>query len=318
VGFFKQLYKIVQMAKEDKIVSEGNLVEEEAKGTKKQRKRINRSFPAGAFEDSLEIANVIQEHAAGKKMRRLTLFEQLGKSPDSGSSRQLVTNSAKYGLTKGSYTSDYLELTPEGFAATSNETDPREKLQAKFRLAIYNIPSFKLIYDQYTNVKLPSKNVLMDFLKEKELSDQEVSECADIFIVNAKYLGLLTTLAGAERLLPIEHLLENIKSESVGSKAKSPEQLEISNVKHPRKKVGAIWERTCFYIAPIGEADSEMRQHSDLFLSSIVEPALAEFGLDVVRADKISDPGIITAQIVEHVLKSCLVVADLSFHESVK
>ena len=32
-------------------------------------------------------------------------------------------------------------------------------------------------------------------------------------------------------------------------------------------------EKVCFYIAPIGEEESEERKHSDLFLESIVAPA---------------------------------------------
>ena len=41
---------------------------------------------------------------------------------------------------------------------------------------------------------------------------------------------------------------------------------------------------------------------------------MEEFGLKVVRADKIGKPGMITSQIVEHIVKSRLVIADLSFH----
>jgi len=74
------------------------------------------------------------------------------------------------------------------------------------------------------------------------------------------------------------------------------------------------WEHTCFYISPIGEDESEHRSHADLFLGSIVEPALEEFKLKVVRADKIGKAGMITAQILEYILKSKLVVADLSYH----
>jgi hypothetical protein len=74
------------------------------------------------------------------------------------------------------------------------------------------------------------------------------------------------------------------------------------------------WDKICFYISPIGDEESEHRQHVDLFLGSIVEPALEEFGLKVVRADKIGKPGMITAQIIEHVLKAKLVIADLSYY----
>jgi len=53
----------------------------------------------------------------------------------------------------------------------------------------------------------------------------------------------------------------------------------------------AEWERICFYISPIGEDGSEQRQHADLFLGSIVEPALEEFGLTVVRLTRSASQG---------------------------
>src|SRR5262249_42470479 len=76
----------------------------------------------------------------------------------------------------------------------------------------------------------------------------------------------------------------------------------------------AQFESTCFYIAPIGDEGSEARKHSDLFLGSIVEPALEPFKLNVIRADAIDKPGIITRQIIEYIMRSRLVIADLSFH----
>ena len=57
-----------------------------------------------------------------------------------------------------------------------------------------------------------------------------------------------------------------------------------------------------------------MRQHSDLILASLVEPAIEELDLHVIRADGIDRPGVITAQVIEHIAKARLVVADLSFH----
>lgn len=87
----------------------------------KAAKRTRRTtlFPASSFEEALTIPNAIQKYAAGQKIRRLTLFDHLKKSPDSGGSRQLVINANKYGLIKGSYQSEHLELTPEGKLATS-------------------------------------------------------------------------------------------------------------------------------------------------------------------------------------------------------
>ena len=72
-----------------------------------KRSRRTTLFPAASFEEAMSVANAIQKHAAGAKVRRLTLFDNMGKSPDSGPSRQLIVNSNKYGLTKGSYQSEH-------------------------------------------------------------------------------------------------------------------------------------------------------------------------------------------------------------------
>ncbi len=76
----------------------------------------------------------------------------------------------------------------------------------------------------------------------------------------------------------------------------------------------ADWEKICFYISPIGDEDSEERQHSDLFLGSIVEPAVEEFNLTVVRADQIGKAGMIGRQVIDYILNSKLVIVDLSYH----
>lgn len=59
--------------------------------------------------------------------------------------------------------------------------------------------------------------------------------------------------------------------------------------------------------------DTEERKHSDLFISSLVQPALDELGLKVVRADQIGEPGMITTQVLEYLKLSKLAIADLSY-----
>lgn len=49
-------------------------------------------------------------------------------------------------------------------------------------------------------------------------------------------------------------------------------------------------------------------------MGSLIEPALREFDLDVVRADAIGAAGMISSQIIEYLLRSRLAIADLSFH----
>jgi len=75
-------------------------------------------------------------------------------------------------------------------------------------------------------------------------------------------------------------------------------------------------ERTCFVISPIGDDDSEVRRRSDLFLNYIVRQAAEPHHLTVVRSDHISEPGIISSQIIEHMLRDAIVVADLTDHNA--
>lgn len=268
---------------------------------KTKRTRRTPLFPAASFEEALTIPNAIQKHAAGQKVRRLTLFDQIGKSPDSGASRQLVVNANKYGLAKGSYTAEHLELTPNGKVATGSEASPRDKLAARFKLAIENVPPFKALYEHLKGNRLPAVSVLQDLAKENGVPAEDAKECVETFIVNAKYLGLLKPIAGAERIIPIDQVLEELPSTppvpaTAEGDALATAEDNLTTEVSPTKDQG--YEATCFYISPIGEDGSEHRIHADLFLGSVVEPALEEFQLKVVRADKIGKPGMITAQIL--------------------
>ena len=249
---------------------------------------------------------------AGQPVRRLTLFDHLGKAPESGASRQLITNANKYGLIEGSYSSDHLKLTENGSRAVSEDIPERESREARVKLAIFDIASFNSLYENFSGNKLPAKRVLVDSIKEHGVPDEFAEEGVDTFIVNLRFTGLLETLSGAERILTLDHLLDSLPSVPISQTVLASERAPVGESIVTVEQAG--FDQTCFYIAPIGSDDSEHRKHSDLFLGSIVEPALEQFGLKVVRADAIDKPGFITKQVIEQLMRARLVVADLSFH----
>jgi hypothetical protein len=71
---------------------------------------------------------------------------------------------------------------------------------------------------------------------------------------------------------------------------------------------------SCFVISPIGADDSDTRKRADKVLKHIFKASLEPLGYTVVRADEISQPGSITLQVLERVLESNLVIADLTDH----
>jgi len=157
---------------------------------------------------------------------------------------------------------------------------------------------------------------MKDVLRESGQAVEDKQECIDTFIVNVKFLGLLKTIAGAETLLPIDHVLD--EAGTTGETEEEPAALKriaTVDVSKAQPSVGKHnWSKMCFYISPIGDEGSEHRKHADMFLGSLVEPALEDFALEVVRADKIADPGMITGQVIEHIMRSRLVIVDMSYH----
>lgn len=70
--------------------------------------------------------------------------------------------------------------------------------------------------------------------------------------------------------------------------------------------------KTCFVIAPIGEPGSETRKRSDIVLKYVISPAAEQCGYSALRADQISEPGLITSQVIQHIIDDPLVIADLT------
>lgn len=286
-----------------------------------RRLRKERKFPALTFEEALALPEAIQKFASGQKVRRLTLFEKLDQSPDSAESKRLITASGQYGLTKGSYTAEYLELTPEGNEATSGEVAPAKELQARFGLAIKNHAPFEFLYEKLRVNKMPVKEVMADYLSEANVEADEKAECIDTFILNAKFLGLLRTIAGSERIVPIEQAFEEAAAapachldQSTAINNGTASSAIRQTVLNDDGGASGDFARTCFYITPIGEENSEERRHADFLMEYIIKPAVKEFDLTVVRADQMGKAGMIGKQVIEHILKARLVIADLSFH----
>jgi hypothetical protein len=69
--------------------------------------------------------------------------------------------------------------------------------------------------------------------------------------------------------------------------------------------------KTCFVISPIGEKGSATRTRADLVFEFVIQKAL-NTTFEIERADRLSEPGLITNQIIDRVINADLVIADLS------
>jgi hypothetical protein len=69
----------------------------------------------------------------------------------------------------------------------------------------------------------------------------------------------------------------------------------------------------CFVISPIGEPRSSVRAHADEVFKWLIEPALAEFGIEAIRSDHMKEPGRISTQMYKAIFEYELCVAILTY-----
>src|SRR5690348_2835827 len=71
-------------------------------------------------------------------------------------------------------------------------------------------------------------------------------------------------------------------------------------------------QRTCFIISPIGEKDSDTRQHADNLIRRIILPSLFGFNFQTIRVDQSFSNSRISDEIIDLLRNSELCIADLS------
>ena len=71
-------------------------------------------------------------------------------------------------------------------------------------------------------------------------------------------------------------------------------------------------DKVCFMITPIGKEGTDIRKNADEVLKYIINPICELHGYKVERADKMANSGLITKAIIEQIISSDLVIADLT------
>ncbi len=199
---------------------------------KKRGRGAAKSFPLSPFQEALVLATAIHQHGLDGQLRRISVFDRLQRSPESGSGRKLVTDSARYGLTSGGYKAEYLRLTEEGATVVNPETPPRERRRMEFELAVTRLEPFNLLYERLKGKRLPAQDVMYDELGGIPEPDRPL--CVQIFMENVEYLGLLQQIAGAPRIISIEQALEEVPGGQPGQAGQKEEKREEPDKKRPR------------------------------------------------------------------------------------
>jgi len=74
--------------------------------------------------------------------------------------------------------------------------------------------------------------------------------------------------------------------------------------------------KLCLVICPIGRENTLTRMNSDLFFEKIIRPVTKELNYFPIRGDQIDEAGMIPSQIIDLLVESPLVIADLTEHNA--
>jgi hypothetical protein len=166
-----------------------------------QGRVARRAFPRMSLNRTLDLVNAVYGLGHGEPVRRVSAFNQLSRSADSGPSRQLVaTANSGYGLLKGNATSPFLELTERGQALVSS-TD-----KARSRRVVYDAlmdnAIFKASIDRYRDRALPNDEVFADFVKSAfGLGDTDSKLAVSVIKENMRDHDLIESVAGGREVV---------------------------------------------------------------------------------------------------------------------
>ena len=155
-------------------------------------------YPPKPLREAKAIARTIVESGGGRPMVRLTIANERNLTPGGRSFRQLITASAGYGLTSGSYVAEEIELQDRGRQVVAGD------LGAVYE-ALFSVELFAKFHEQYKNAKVPSDQAGHDFLKRDcGVPDGQVKAVYSRLLQDARDWQIVQDIAGAESVVPLQ------------------------------------------------------------------------------------------------------------------
>lgn len=302
-------------------MSKGSKVKKAAqsKGTEREGQvRVSaEALPRRPLREARILAETLHKVYAGKSASRDDLAKAAGIGKTSADTKYKFWSALAYGIIKKDENAGAqvfaLSETGRKIVAPTYDGEDREAL----RKAVLTPTVLSKFYSDYDGHPVPSDAHFPNVLETKfSVPRSRTAEAIDIIKDNGKLAGILVTttegglqvrLGGAGATAPPSTPDEETIA-GQGDTGQAQAQGATEQV--------ADWDKVCFYITPIGDDASESRKHADMMLKHLLEPVAKEHGLQVVRADKIDRSGLITQQIFDHLARSRLCVADLSFNNA--
>ena len=160
-----------------------------------KRTRITRPYPTHSFQDALPIAETIQRVNGGQPVGTALLADALGTSVRSSAFVQKLNASSKYGLTVGSYSDQFIELTELGESITAPGS--AEEREDSIIRAVTRPEVFREFYRIYAGKRMPEDIYASNTLvRELGVPRELTEECMGIIRRNGLVAGVVSDRGG--------------------------------------------------------------------------------------------------------------------------
>lgn len=184
---------------------------------KKKGKYLSQGdVPSMTLEKSIEIAKAIVDNYASKPATPLQVAKALNVLPSTGPFRMLCGASIAYGLTKGGYNAEKIELLP----LASRILKPKiENDDSKARVESFLKPRvIKKFIEKYKGSPIPRDDIAKNVLEDMGVPNDKLDYVLNMIIEEGKKLGIVSDLKG-KKYVEIPTSFKNIDS-SVGEDLK--------------------------------------------------------------------------------------------------
>lgn len=284
---------------------------EQTSGPKPGQRQIGATeLPRKTLEECLTVAKPVHEVYAGKSASWDEIAATAGIGTKTTNTKYLIWGAQAYDLLVKDGDNLALSETGRKFFAPNYPEERQEAL-----LKAVTIPTIlSKFYSEYNGKLLPEGDFLDNVLENRfGIPRDRVEEAKQIILANAQFAGIITSHANGKQTIRLDTALRTDAQEldevRNRQKASDAEIGDGSAQDRPPTSPDAL----CFYITPIGDEGTEIRRHADMLMRHLVEPAFENFGMKVVRADRIEKSGLISQQIFEHIVSAKFCIADLSF-----
>jgi len=262
------------------------------KASKKSTSREPWTFPKDTLEDSLRIARAIEDINAGNPMEASDLVKAVGYNQTKDwRFLDLLRSANQYGLVNGTGPSATVELDSigEDVVAPSSSAQRQKALLAAFR----NVDVFKRVEEFYGGKRIPEDEFFENtVVRDFSVSRERVKTFKKVFTENLQYLNMFNARPGSTP-----------QSESAVDDGRVV--LPDTTADTTKDKRVREFLDTCFMMMPFGT-------WFDTYYHEIYVPAIREAGFEPVRGDELFSTGSFVEQIWEQVMKSTVLLADLS------